>query len=240
MPWLWPQLAGGDDPPPAAPPPTGRLIIIGDIHGCADELEALLNRLSPRQTDTLVAVGDLVNRGPDSARVLQIVRRTGMRSVVGNHERRLLKAYRKARAAELKPSDLQTYNQFGLRDWQDLEALPLTLEYPEHNALIVHGGFMPGRPWSKQPAEIVTELQVITAHGLPARRNKAPNAQPWADFWNGPECVYYGHTPRSEPLIHRHAIGLDTGCVYGGALTACVLPGQLIVQVPAREPYVGR
>ena len=65
----------------------GRIIAIGDVHGCADEFETLLGRLALTRHDRVVLVGDLVNRGPDSARVLELARRHAHRSLLGNHER---------------------------------------------------------------------------------------------------------------------------------------------------------
>lgn len=61
---------------------------------------------------------------------------------------------------------------------------------------------------------------------------------PWARTWQGPQTVLFGHDARRGMQAYDQALGLDTGCVYGGNLTACLIPGKQIVQVPAAEPYI--
>jgi hypothetical protein len=78
-------------------------IIIGDVHGCADELSELLGRVGPGAGDQVVFVGDLVARGPDSPGVLRLVRELGARAVRGNHEERLLAARAARRKGEQGP-----------------------------------------------------------------------------------------------------------------------------------------
>jgi hypothetical protein len=101
----------------------------------------------------------------------------------------------------------------------------------------VHGGFLPNRSWKDQPAEIVTRIQVVDKQGHPRKRTDCPTCPSWADLWKGPPQVVYGHTPRCD--IHRTpwAIGIDTGCVMGGHLTACILPEVKFVQVRAHKVY---
>ena len=64
-----------------------------------------------------------------------------------------------------------------------------------------------------------------------------PDAPPWADLWNGPPFVVYGHTPRAEVYKRKWSVGIDTACVMGGALTAYVLPEKRFIQVKARQRY---
>lgn len=216
-----------------------RVIVIGDIHGCADEFEALLEKLAIRQHDRIVLLGDLVNRGPDSARVIALARKHVQRSLLGNHELRLLNYRRTGDPTHLKKSDYDTLKQLGPKDWAYLEAMPLTARVTGMGTVLVHGGFLPGRPWRGQPARIVTRIQVVGPNGEPEKRSEYPDAPHWSDLWQGPPFVIYGHTPREEPAHSRWALGIDTGCVFGGALTACILPGRTLVQVPAREKYFG-
>ena len=103
--------------------------------------------------------------------------------------------------------------------------------------MLVHGGFLPGKPWRGQPASVVTRIQVVSPDGQPHKRAEFPDAPHWSELWNGPPFVIYGHTPRPEPAWTQWSLGIDTGCVLGGALTACVLPGRTLIQVPAREKY---
>lgn len=215
----------------------GRLIAIGDIHGCHAEFAELLARLELEKSDRLVLVGDLVNRGPDSCKVLDLAREHHAVSLLGNHERRLLKYHRTGDPKFIKETDLATHEKLRPEDWKYLEAMPLTFEESELNVVCVHGGFLPDEPWQKQPAEVVTRIQVIDRNGRPAKRADAPGAPAWADLWSGPPFVIYGHTPRPEVYKRKWSVGIDTACVMGGALTAYVLPEKRFVQVKARQRY---
>jgi hypothetical protein len=115
--------------------------------------------------------------------------------------------------------------------------MPLTYRVDGHAPVFVHGGFLPGRPWRGQPARIVTRIQVIGPDGEPHKRAEYPNAPHWSELWNGPPFVVYGHTPRDEPARTKSSLGIDTGCVAGGKLTACIFPGRELLQVAAREKY---
>jgi serine/threonine protein phosphatase 1 len=215
----------------------GRLIAIGDIHGCHIEFAELLARLELTKDDRLVLLGDLVNRGPDSCKVIDLARAHHALSLLGNHELRLLKHRRTGDPKYLKESDRETYEKLRGDDWKYLENMPLTFEEPELNVVFVHGGFLPGEAWQKQPAEVVTRIQVIDENGRPAKRGDAPTASPWADFWSGPPFVVYGHTSRSEIYKLKWSLGIDTSCVMGGFLTAYILPEKSFVQVKARQRY---
>lgn len=216
---------------------TGRLIAIGDIHGCHQEFAELLDRLKLEREDRLILLGDLVNRGPDSVKVLDLARAANALSLLGNHELRLLKYRRTQDRKYVKEHDLDTYEQLRPQDWAYLESMMLTFEEPELATVFVHGGFLPGQPWQKQPAEIVTRIQVVTPGGKPAKRADSPDSPVWADLWNGPPFVIYGHTPRPEIYKLKWSVGIDTGCVMGGHLTACVLPEKQFIQVRARKAY---
>jgi predicted phosphodiesterase len=215
----------------------GRIIAIGDIHGCHQELAELLERVAPAKDDRLIFLGDLVNRGPDSCAVIDIARACGAVSLLGNHELRLLNFRKTADLAFLKETDHDTLDQLRPEDWAWLERMPLTHHVPELNTVFVHGGFLPGQPWQKQPAELVTRIQVIDRDGRPRKRAEAPGAPAWADLWNGPPFVVYGHTSRPQIYKHKWSVCIDTACVLGGALTAYILPERRFVQVKARRAY---
>ncbi len=217
----------------------GRNIVIGDVHGCLAELIDLLAKLAPARDDQLIFLGDLVNRGPDSHGVVSLVRSLpNALSLLGNHEQRLLQ-YRKEREPKiLKDYDWETVRQLDEQDWKYLQGMKLTYSLPEFQTVCVHGGFLPNLPWDKQGADIVTRIQVIDNEGNPRKRTEAPMGRDWADEWEGPPFVVYGHSPR--PDVHRRpwSLGLDTGCVYGGYLSACILPEREIVQVAAHAKYL--
>lgn len=214
-----------------------RTIAIGDVHGCADEFEELLNALELTPEDRVIQIGDLVNRGPDSPRTIKLAREFKVEAILGNHELRLLSAREKRKTSLLKDYDLPTYEQLSKEDWQFLEAMPKFLYEAQIDTVLVHGGFLPDSPWQTQPLETITSIQVIDKKGKPAKRSDAPDAPPWADTWGGSPFVVYGHTPRPNVLERPGSIGIDTGCVYGGHLTAYIIEDKTLVQVRAREAY---
>jgi hypothetical protein len=216
---------------------TGRLIAVGDIHGCHNEFSELLELLELKPGDRLVLLGDLVNRGPSSPKVIDLARASGAISLLGNHELRLLKFRKTGDKKYMKEHDLETFDALRPDDWAYLEAMLLTYEDPDLNTVFVHGGFLPNEPWQKQPAEVITRIQVVDKNGRPGKRADEPDAPAWADLWGGPPFVVYGHTPRPEVYKLKWSIGIDTGCVMGGHLTAYVLPERRIVQVKARQRY---
>jgi predicted phosphodiesterase len=215
----------------------GRIIAIGDVHGCHLEFAELLARLELTRDDRVIMLGDLVNRGPDSNKVLALAREHRVVSLLGNHELRLLKFWRTGDTRFLKEGDLDTIKQLKPDDWALLDGMRLTFEEPELNTVFVHGGFLPNQPWQRQPAEVVTRIQVVGDRGQPAKRADEPLAPSWADLWCGPPFVVYGHTPRPEIYKLKWSVGIDTGCVLGGHLTAYILPEKRFVQVKARDRY---
>lgn len=213
----------------------GRIIAVGDIHGCADEFELLIGKLDLTRHDRLILLGDLVNRGPDGSGVIALARRYAHLALLGNHELRLLNYRRTGDPTHLKRSDYETLNQLSDVDWRYLSQMPLTHFIPELDTVLVHGGFLPDRPWRTQRARVVTRIQVVGPDGEPHKASDFPDAPHWSDVWEGPPFVVYGHTPQPLPKRTKWSLGIDTGCVRGGALTACVLPGRKIVQVESTQ-----
>jgi serine/threonine protein phosphatase 1 len=217
----------------------GRLIAIGDIHGCHLEFAELLERLELTKDDRLILLGDLINRGPDSCKVIDLARQNRAIALLGNHELRMIN-YRKEKTAVAdisRDTDADTFQKMRSEDWAYLDAMLLTYYDEELNTVFVHGGFMPNEPWQRQPASVITRIQSINKDGRPCKRADAPDAPPWADLWNGPPFVVYGHTPRPEVYRLKWSVGIDTACCMGGALTAFILPEKRFVQVKARRRY---
>lgn len=215
----------------------GRLIAVGDIHGCHKEFSDLLDKLDLQKDDRLILLGDLINRGPDSGKVVELAREHATASLLGNHELRHLNYRRTDDPTHLKKDDYATLDQLKGKDWDYLEKMKLTYVDDELGVVFVHAGFLPGQPWEKQPARIVTRVQVIGKDGEPHKRSDMPDCPHWSTLWEGPPFVVYGHTPREEVSRTKWTLGIDTACVLGGCLTAYVLPEKKIVQVKARETY---
>jgi predicted phosphodiesterase len=214
-----------------------RTITIGDVHGCADEFEELLNALELEPEDRVIQVGDLINRGPNSRGAIEIARKYKVEAILGNHELRLLTARKKGKRSILKNYDIPTFKALTEDDWRFLEAMPKFLYDATIDTVIVHGGFLPNIPWQTQDLETITSIQVIDKKGKPAKRSDNPDAPPWADAWSGAPFVIYGHTPRPNVLERPGSIGIDTGCVYGGHLTAYCIEDKSLVQVRAKTAY---
>jgi hypothetical protein len=225
-----------------------RTIVVGDVHGCADELQSLLDLVALGKDDTLAFVGDLVARGPSSRRVLALVRSLGALAVRGNHEERLLGARAAQRIGAPPPKLGRThqalFEELDDEDWAELEALPLSLELRGGGLRVVHAGVVPGIPFEAQDPYLLTHLRSLGEDGTPSVKWGTP----WGKTYAGPPHVVFGHNARRDPQLHPDATGLDTGCVYGGALTALVLPegapipppaerGDVLVAVRARSAY---
>jgi serine/threonine protein phosphatase 1 len=215
----------------------GRVIAIGDVHGCHKELKDLLEKVEPRADDSIVLLGDLINRGPDSHAVIEIARAIRAKCLLGNHEFRLLEFRRTGDDSHIKDEDRRTLKQLTPHDWTFMERMPLHHHIPELDTVLVHGGFLPGAAWETQPAAVVTRIQVIDRDGRPRKRSELPNAPHWTEHWKGPPFVIYGHTSREEIHERPYSLGIDTACAMGGRLTACILPGREIIQVKARDKY---
>lgn len=175
------------------------IYVLGDVHGCRHEFESMLDRLAVTDADLVVVVGDLVRKGPDSAGVVDRVR--AMDNVVtvrGNNEEKFLTGEKDPESAGLSATQVE---------W--IASRPAAISFGD--ALVVHAGVDPRRSLT---AHTVSDLQNT-------RSLEEGYERPfWWEVYDGPWTVFFGHTPLSAPVLRDHAVGLDTGCVYGGELTA--------------------
>ncbi|QIB75106.1 serine/threonine protein phosphatase [Halogeometricum borinquense] len=171
--------------------------VVGDVHGCRAELEQLLDELGVTEDDLVVFVGDLVRKGPDSAGVVSLVRNAdNMFTVRGNNEEKLIRG--------TKELDALSGEQLA---W--IRNLPVAISWED--TLVVHGGVDPRKPLADHTIDELENVRSLSdADGEPY----------WWEVYQGPSRVFFGHTPLSAPVARRHAVGLDTGCVYGNELTA--------------------
>lgn len=224
-----------------------RTIIVGDVHGCRAELDALLDKLAFASGDLLIFVGDIVARGPDSRGVLEIARQTGAVLVRGNHEQKIL-SWRDEKLAGLKPEPLSPFHRDVAEvmtpvDWKLFETSPVAYDLPDHGVYVVHAGLVPGVALDQQKPETMMRIRTVSVPGM--RGEQAL----WGARWAGPPHVVFGHNAAPGLQLHPWATGLDTGCVYGGRLTALVLGPeqkvpralaarrQLLVSIPARHVW---
>jgi hypothetical protein len=225
-----------------------RTLFVGDVHACRDELLTLLDKVAFTESDRLVMVGDLVVRGPDPRGTLDLLRSLAAVSVRGNHEDRLLRYREKPAHTPLGNLALATARTLRKRDWAFLSSLPLWLDIPAHDVRVVHAGLVPGVPIEQQDPRTLMDIRCLDRGGAPTDKR---GYLLWGKVYSGPPHVVFGHNARQDPQIHAAATGLDTGCVYGGHLTAMLLSkGQTppppaerrgtLVSVRARKCYVAQ
>ena len=208
-----------------------RTLIVGDVHGCLSELQDLIaeTRLS-KKSDALVFVGDLVSKGPDSHGVLKLAREWNAKAAKGNHDAHLLEV---RRGNETRKKHVEVAKSLDEDDWRFLEAMPLWVRLP--GMIVVHGGLVPGIPLEQQEEEALLNMRSLIPDGKWSK--KIENGVPWASLWTGPERVVFGHDAMRGLQRWPHALGLDSGCVYGKKLTGLLLPDDVLVSVPARQQW---
>ena len=217
-----------------------RTIVVGDVHGCLDELQALLRECGVARGERVVLAGDLVAKGPNSRGVVQLAREMGALAVLGNHDFYALEVWRRRHQGEGKRARRWLLDALDDSDWAFLESLPLFLRLgraaeggPEF--VVVHAGAVPGIPLEEQRQEYLLNLRSLAGGTLPTSRLLM--RWPWAAAWQGPEHIVFGHDAVRGLQEHPMATGLDSGCVYGRQLTALELPTRRLYRVTARRRY---
>jgi protein phosphatase len=236
----------------------GPFDVIGDVHGCFYELVELMQNLgyelnrdgrefsvTPPEGRKLVFVGDLVDRGPavpDVLRLTMTMVAAGQAICVpGNHDIKLMKALqgRNVRqthglAESLAQLDHETA-EFRKETVRFIDDLVSHYVFDDGNLVVAHAGMkesMQGRGSGKvREFALYGETTGETDEfGLPVRYN-------WAQDYRGKALMVYGHTPVPEPLWLNNTVNIDTGCVFGGKLTALRYPEREVVSVPAKATY---
>ncbi|MDN3506642.1 MAG: polynucleotide kinase-phosphatase [Simkaniaceae bacterium] len=235
----------------------GSFDIIGDIHGCFDELSELLEALgylfeqdtiSHPESRRVIFVGDLVDRGPKTPEVLKLVMsmvKEGIAFCVpGNHDIKLMK--------KLKGRDVKIAH--GLQDSLDqlkneppefiqevvefIDGLISHYVFDEGKLVVAHAGMK--EPYQGRASKAVRAFALFgettgetDEYGLPVR-------YPWANEYRGKAMVVYGHTPIPESPWINNTINIDNGCVFGGKLTALRYPEKELVSIAAKKVYAER
>jgi len=235
----------------------GPFDVIGDVHGCADELEALLGRLDYRPDArgvwrsttgrTAVFVGDFVDRGPRIADVLRLGRdmvTAGTAfAVPGNHDIQFVRYL----AGQLFPSahGLDT-TLTALDSTPDpvaaradagrfLTSLPGHVVLDAGKLVVAHAGL--GERFHLDPGDVAYQRAVYGVASGPLDAFDLDRRHPWLRRYRGAAVVVYGHTAITEAIWQGSTINIDTGCCYGGTLTALRWPERTIVSVPAARAY---
>jgi hypothetical protein len=259
---------------------SGRLIVVGDVHGMLEELRELLHKVEfDEQNDHLILAGDIINKGPDSAGVVDLAMSLGATVVRGNHEDRIILAHA-AMSAKDTPfapehhdsDDMQkkesSSEDFTDRDFKDrrlathlgdqrirwLENCPVILRLGDlgemGRVVVVHAGLQPGVDLLDQDPYLTTNMRTISSTGVPSEKHhgdgwmkvcqlpasSATSISNRLQGWNKYQkslpksertTVIYGHDSKRGLQMEQYSIGIDTGCVKGGRLTAVVIDGGI-------------
>lgn len=226
------------------------ILIVGDVHGCASEFRTLVDQVvkSLGHRPTIISVGDLVNKGPLSKEAITFARENNILTVRGNHDDDLLEAHYtvgrfKDGLGDYHHTTLQEVSQ---EDILWIQNCPLTISFPWLQLVVVHAGLVPGVKLEDQRGEdmffmrdLVTDPETGKFKTL---EEGTDDSRPWAQVWEGPELVVFGHDARRQLQSEKYAIGLDTGCCYGLKLTGLVINAddvtdRQIVSVDAEQMY---
>ena len=210
----------------------GRTIVVGDIHGCYDELMGLLKKADFGEQDRVIAVGDLITKGPKNREVLELfMSDPRFTTVIGNHD---LILRRKWNGEDIELSSAQKETHKELKGEKEayatfLNRLPFIIDLDTY--LIVHAGLRPNVELYSQTTGDLTRIRTLG----PDR--ESAEGTPWYHTYYGDKTVLFGHWPAPEPRRGKNAIGLDTGCVYGYNLTAYIIETGEFVSVKAERAY---
>jgi serine/threonine protein phosphatase 1 len=202
-------------------------IIIGDIHGCSREFRALLDKVAPTSEDRVLLLGDLMNKGPDPVGVLETFESLDCVCLLGNHD---FDHLRWKTGGLPKPESVLTSKLMPPACYERyLELVGRMPLYFENEELIaIHGGLLNGVELPQQPVEVITgdvnldsnwKDQIILDRPLVAGHKR----------YSSNQCDPY--------IVEGKFYGIDTGCVYGGCLTALWMPSGNFVQVRAARVY---
>ena len=212
-----------------------RTLFIGDVHGCIEELKELLIKASyDSQSDRLIYLGDILNKGPKSAEVLRFVRAQKVECILGNNEVGFLDLVKNGgyqgssiyNVIDDLGDDLDDYCQW-------IESFPTYIE--EDDFIAVHAGIDPSKTVSESSIRVRTTIRTWDGKGANLNNHSDPN---WYELYNGKKTIIYGHYAADGLQVRDKTIGLDSGCVFGGELSCLVWPTREVIQVKAKKKYL--
>jgi hypothetical protein len=231
-----------------------RTLVIGDVHGCFKELMLLLEKVKYSEgSDKLIFAGDLVDRGPDSAEVVRFVREAHERSdgavqcVLGNHDDKHFRYFKhtlkkrenrnyRIPMRSFSMDKLAIFNALSDEDLKFLGSLPSMIYLEEQNWVVVHAGLEPNKALELQDVGKVSHIRFLDpvrlkTVSLDDNYLPPPGSIYWTQCYNLDHNVVYGHNVHSlnAPEVTRASngmqlVGVDTGCCFGGNLTAFLVP----------------
>lgn len=236
-----------------------KILIIGDVHGCLDELKLLVEKASclhnaGQSFRAVVLVGDLCNKGPYSSEVIQYVRsQPNWYTVRGNHDNAGLFAALGDKNRRSQPK-YHWVEKLSDEDVEWMAELPYSIRISRHllnrsnDVLVVHAGLIPDKHLKDQDVKTMTTLRDVSIthkkdgmltysfleKGATSSHEKSAA---WSKMWTGPETIIFGHDAKRGLQQEKFAIGLDSGACYGNRLSSIVLPDEVIVSVDSDRIY---
>ena len=245
-----------------------RIIIVGDVHGCIEELNELIDNINLQPTDLLYFIGDLIDRGPDSVAVVRkcysLSKQYNVKLILGNHEEkflRYLKHIENKTGLETKMSGISEFplliGELADDEIDFLKSAYYAIELQQEKITLLHGGisnlvkfpfpktyrYELDNPKEFKGLELITKVRYLSPEGKFVGLNEETQVDRyWAEVYNGSYGhIYFGHQPfiQEFPANFAHATGLDTGCVFGGWLSAIVIENgnKSFISVKAKETY---
>lgn len=225
--------------------------IIGDVHGCFDELYELLIKLgyqvdinvnsytvSHLSNRKIIFLGDLVDRGPKIVEVLKIASDAAI-CVCGNHDDKLRRKLR-GNPVIIRDGLEETLRQIEERSAQFKEHIMFFLDGMDSHYMLDNGKLVVSHAGIKEEyIGVNTEKarQFCLYGDVRSDINGSRFRYDWAQDYRGKAMIVYGHTPILEPKWVNNTINIDTGCVFGGRLTALRYPEKELVSVQAKQQY---
>lgn len=207
-----------------------KLIIYGDIHGSYDEFIALRKKINPQKDDIEVCVGDIITRGKDSIQTLRYIQEHNIKSVLGNHEDKIIRYLEHEKSKNQNPIILDEDEQNIVKDLNSkdidfLTNMPLFIKF--NNITVLHGGLHNSYDLNnlskKDKSKILRMRYLDSDHNFITFGKEKDDSIFWADVYDGSQgFIVYGHQWFKDVKINNHSLGIDTGCVYGNKLSAVV------------------
>ena len=239
-----------------------RVAVFGDVHGALDELKELYCMLEHESLDEVRHSGDLIDRGPDSAGVVDFCFMHGIQGVIGNHEGGFIEHHLNKNSPPGSGDKLNTWNQLQTLsndrlDW--LKSLPHLHIDDKVSTVFVHGGVYPGVDWHLQPVQGVCHMALIHPEFPPDRMFcktkwygidkkgvsedewRAQGWKRWYELYDHEYTVVFGHATFSDGLLLHSSklggmcIGVDTGAHWTGQLTAVILPDLKVIHTKRKR-----
>lgn len=242
-----------------------RIAAIGDVHGCVDEFRQLVSVLEWQSLDEIWTLGDLVDRGPDSAGAIQLCLDKNIKSVMGNHDQSIINHYDTLQKTGNLPKNLDkkiTLAQLKPHHINYLKGCPNLHVNDELGLILVHGGVWPHLPLYAQPGNVIRAQMIHpkifgknrwwgpdaamgAKDGKTEEESRAEGWERWYRLYDFKEDILFGHSTWYQPMVYESktggkCIGVDTGSCFGGSVTACIYDSSKefhFISVKAKKTY---